>query len=325
MIISKTPMRVSFVGGGTDLPVFCNKERGAVISTAIKKYVYIVLHPSFDRKNLVAYSKIERTNHADGIMNTRVREAMKMTGITKGVEIHSIAEVPAGSGLGGSSSFTVGLLNALYAYQGKHVSNERLAKEACEIEIDILKEPIGRQDQYAAAYGGFNKIEFLKDEVKIKPIILKKKLRKKLEDSLLLFYLGGQRSASEILREQSKNVKSDDTILNMQIKMRDLADELEEHLAKENIDALGKLLNKNWQIKRQLASKISNEKIDEAYEKARNSGAIGGKLLGAGGTGFLLTHSKLDKLENVRRALSDFRETKIRFDWEGSKIIHMSD
>lgn len=195
MIISRTPLRVSFVGGGTDLPSFCEKERGSVVSTAIKKYVYVVVHSSFDKNILLSYSKIDIVNNVDDIQNTRIREAMKMTGVLSGVEIHSVAEVPAGTGLGSSSSFTVGILNALYAYNGKHVSAERLAREAVEIEIKILDENIGRQDQYAAAFGGLNKIDFINEEVRISPIVLGNKQKKKLESKLIMFYLGGAKGS----------------------------------------------------------------------------------------------------------------------------------
>jgi len=324
MIISRTPMRVSFVGGGTDIPGFCNRERGSVISTSIQKYVYIVVHPSFDKKNHIAYSKVEKTDHADLIENTRVREAMKMAGITKGVEIHSIAEVPSGTGLGGSSAFTVGLLNALYAYQGKHVSQERLAREACEIEINILKEPIGRQDQYATAFGGLNKIDFIKEEVRIKPIILRKDEKKQLQNNLMMFHLGGQRLASEILNKQNKNLENDN-IFNLHIQMRDLADEMETHLANANISFFGELLHKNWMLKKQLAIGISNSEVDKYYELAKNAGALGGKVLGAGGRGFLLFYVNPEKQNAVRNALSELEFIDFKFDDTGSKIIYVND
>jgi D-glycero-alpha-D-manno-heptose-7-phosphate kinase len=325
MIISRTPLRVSFVGGGTDLPGFCNKERGAVVSTAIKKYVYIVIHKSFDTKNILAYSKREIVDSVDQIQNTRIREAMKMTGITKGIEIHSLAEVPAGTGLGSSSSFTIGLLNALYAYQGKFVSAERLAKEATEIEINILKEPIGRQDQYAAAFGGLNKIEFLGDDVKIRPIICDKKTKQKLQNNLLLFYLGGEREAKSILSQQNKNITEDESIFKMHLNMRTLADEMERYLLNDDISKFGELLHKNWLLKQNLVKGISNERINNYYQKALNNGAIGGKLLGAGGTGFLLIYAEPEKQNAVRKALEDLREYALEFDTEGSKIIYLGD
>ena len=322
MIISKTPLRVSFVGGGTDLPSFCKKERGAVISASINKHIYIIIHPSFDRKNLIAYSKIEKTNNADEIANTRVKEAMKIAGIIKGVEVHSIAEVPAGTGMGSSSSFTVGLLNALYAYQEKNISAERLAKEAANIEINTLKEPIGRQDHYAAAFGGLNKIEFIGDEVKIKPLILKESTKKELENNLLLFYLGGERISSEILAEQNRNVENDKNYFNILLKMRDLADEMEKDLLSNDISRFGELLHENWLLKQQLSSGISNPYIDKYYNLALKAGAKGGKLLGAGAAGFLLVYAEPEKQNAVRKALEELREIELKFDPDGSKIIY---
>ncbi|MEM2956385.1 MAG: GHMP kinase [Candidatus Pacearchaeota archaeon] len=322
MIISRTPLRVSFVGGGTDLPSFCIKERGAVISTSIQKYVYIVVHPSFDRKNLIAYSKIEKTNNVDEITNARVKEAMKLTGITKGIEIHSIAEVPAGTGMGSSSSFTVGLLNALYAFQEKNVNAEKLAREAANLEINTLKEPIGKQDHYAVAFGGFNKIEFIGDEVKVKPLIFKKSVKKELEGNLLLFYLGGERTSSSILIEQNNNIKNDKKYFNILLNMRDLADEAENDLLNNDLNKFGELLHKNWILKKQLSNRVTNSEIDRYYDKALKAGAKGGKLLGAGGTGFLLIYAEPNKQNLVRKALEDLREIELKFDSDGSKIIY---
>jgi D-glycero-alpha-D-manno-heptose-7-phosphate kinase len=321
MIISRTPLRVSFVGGGTDLPCFCENERGAVVSTAIKKYIYIIVHNSFENNILLSYSKTEIVDHSDSIQNTRIREAMKMAGVSCGVEIHSIAEVPAGTGLGSSSSFTVGLLNALYAYRGMHVSAERLAKEAAKIEIEILKEKIGRQDQYAAAFGGLNKIEFINERVRISPISFKKEKKKELENKLMLFYLGDQRDAAKILETQGKNLEENPNISNAYIKMRDLADELEVNLYND-FDKFGEILNKNWMLKQGLSSGISNEKIVKYYNIATNAGAKGGKLLGAGGGGFLLFYVEADDQERVRNALIGLKELELEFDTEGSRIIH---
>lgn len=323
MIIIRTPLRVSFVGGGTDLPSFCNKERGAVVSICIKKYIYIVIHNSFSDKNIIAYSRREVTKDVEQIQNTRIKEAMKLTGITKGIELHSLAEVPSGTGLGSSSSFTVGLLNALYAHQNKITSAEKLAREASEIEIDILKEPIGRQDQYAAAFGGLNKIEFVKNEVKIKPIVCKPETKKKLQNNLILFYLGGKRDASNILTQQNKNLDNNHEIFQMHIQMRNLADEMEIALANNNLDKFGELLHKNWLLKKQLVRGMSNPEIDKYYNAALEAGAKGGKLLGAGGCGFLLIYAEPDQQNKVRSALYDLKEEKIEIDTEGSRIIYV--
>lgn len=282
------------------------------------------MHPSFFNKNIIVYKKREYVENIDDIENTRIREAMKMSGVVKDVEIHSLAEVPAGTGLGSSSSFTVGLLNALYAYQEKYSKKEKLAKEACKIEIDILKEPIGRQDQYAAAYGGLNKIEFEKENVKINPIICKKETKERLEKNLMLFYLGGERSASDILSKQNRNINNKD-IFEMNIKMRDLADEMELALSENNLEKFGELLHKNWILKKQLADEISNPRIDKYYNDAIKAGAKGGKLLGAGGTGFLLFYVEPEAQWKVRDALSGLKEEKVEIDYEGSKIIYMGE
>lgn len=321
MIISRTPLRVSFVGGGTDLPSFCEGDRGAVVSTAIKKYIYIIVHDSFEEHILLSYSKIETVNSSDEIQNTRIREAMKMTGVSHGIEIHSVAEVPAGTGLGSSSSFTVGLLNALYAYKGKHVSAERLAREASEIEIKILKENIGRQDQYAAAFGGLNKINFISEDVNISPISFCNKRKKELEDKLMLFYLGDQRNAVQILENQSKELKNNPEICNAYKRMRDLADELEVSLY-DSCDKFVEILKENWILKQALCSDISNEKVNKYYNIAISAGAKSGKLLGAGGSGFLLFYVEPTEQEAVRNALADLKELELEFDTEGSKIIY---
>lgn len=315
-------MRVSFFGGGTDLPNFCEKEEGKVVSTAIKKYIYIVAHKSFDDSILISYSKTEKTENYHTIQNTRVREAMKMTGITKGVEIHSIAEVPSGTGLGSSSSFTVGLLNALYAYQGKHVGAERLAKEACEIELKILQEPIGRQDQYAAAYGGFNSIKFLGEEVRINPLVFKKEIKNQLEKRLMSFYIGGQREASEILAHQNKEIKENESLFEQHRILKKVADRGERYLLENDLKNFGNLLDEGWKIKRGLAPNISNERIDDYYKLALDSGAIGGKILGAGGSGFLLLYAEPEFQESIRSKLGNLKEMNIEFDEEGSKIIY---
>jgi D-glycero-alpha-D-manno-heptose-7-phosphate kinase len=324
MIISRTPLRVSFVGGGTDLPNFCDKEKGAVISIAIKKYVYLIVHPSFFNKNIIVYKKREEIEDINKIDNQLIKEIMKFSNVFKNVEIHSLAEVPAGTGLGSSSSFTVGLLNALYAYQEKCLTKENLAKKACKIEIDILKEPIGRQDQYAATYGGLNKIEFEGENVIINPIICKNETKERLEKNLMLFYLGGARSSSRILSQQNHNINKKD-IFEMNIKMRDLAYEMETALSENDLEKFGELLNKNWMLKKQLAKGISNLEIDKYYDLAIGAGAKGGKLLGAGGTGFLLFYVEPEKQQSVREVLSGLKEEKIEIDYEGSKIIYMGD
>ena len=324
MIITRTPFRISFVGGGTDLPDFYRTEPGAVVSTAINKYVYIIANKRFtDAIRVSYYSKTEIVDSVDEIQHPLVREALKLAGITKGIEIASIADIHAGAGLGSSSSFTVGLLNALYAYQGALKSAEELAKQACHIEIDILGEPIGKQDQYIAAYGGFRYIQFNPDEtVFTEPIIWSNENREKLGQNLLLLYTGDVREASSILREQKEKTQQGEKMDCLK-KLRDMAFELKEQLNNNaSSKILGEFLHQGWVLKRQLASGVSNDKIDEYYEKALSAGASGGKLLGAGGGGFLLLYCPKERQRQVKSAL-DLRELDFSFEPEGSKIIYV--
>lgn len=319
MIITRTPFRVSFAGGGSDLKEFYSSNGyGAVVSTTINRYMYIIIHPYFHDKIRVKYSKTEDVNHIDEIQHPIVRECLKKIRIDKGIEIASVADIPAGTGLGSSSSFTVGLLNALYAYMGKVVPRERLAREACEIEIDILGEPIGKQDQYAASYGNLNYIRFNKDEtVDVSPILLRDDNKKKMESQLCFYYVGGKRRASDILTEQKNNIKNNGKYESLK-EMVKLADELRVLLDEEKIKDMGPLLHKGWLFKKQLAHGISNNGIDSMYDNFLHNGASGGKLLGAGGTGFLLmcsdNHNKLK--ETVSNKILPFE-----IDREGSKIL----
>lgn len=320
MIITRTPFRVSFMGGGSDLRDFYAKNGyGAVVSAAIKKYMYIIIHPYFQDKIRIKYSKTEDVETIDEIQHPIVRECLRKVQIESGIEIASFADVPSGTGLGSSSAFTVGLLNALYAYKGKVVSKEILAAQACEIEIDILKEPIGKQDQYAAACGNINYIKFNRDEtVDIRPIYLTDSAKTRVENNLSLYYIGGERKASDILSEQKKNMSNNDKFQNMQSVVM-LADELYEKLCSENTDDIGTLLHKGWILKKQLASGISNSGIDILYDKALKKGASGGKLLGAGGNGFLLLYSE------DQTALMNSMGCKVlpfKIDREGTKIIY---
>lgn len=319
MIITRTPFRVSFAGGGSDIKEFYSKNGyGAVVSAAIKKYMYIVIHPYFHDKIRLKYSKTEDVESIDEIQHPIVKECLRKVKIQKGVEIASFADVPAGTGLGSSSSFTVGLLNALYAYKGKILSKERLAAEACEIEIDILREPIGKQDQYAAAFGNINYIKFNKDEtVDVLPLLLAKSVCNKLEKSLNLYYIGGKRKSSDILNEQKKNISNEEKFQNLR-KMVLLADELRDALCMENIADIGKILHKGWLYKRELARNISNKDIDDIYNRAVKYGAIGGKLLGAGGAGFLLIFAKN---HNAFKKHLKYRTLPFSIDREGTKII----
>lgn len=322
MIITRTPFRISFVGGGTDLPDFFRVESGAVVSTAIDKYMYIVVNKRFDETIRLSYSKTEIVNDVEEIQHPIVREALKLVGITKRIEIVSIADIPAGTGLGSSSSFTVGLLNALHAYNGVLKSAEELASEACHIEIDILGEPIGKQDQYIAAYGGFRYFQFNPDETTFTEPVLHKN-REELTQNLMLLYTGEIRDASSILKEEKANIRQGDKIENLR-KLRDLAFELKTQLNNNtSLDVLGEFLHKGWILKRNLASRISNPMIDEYYEKALQAGALGGKLLGAGGGGFLLLYCSREKQPKVREVLSELTSVDFCLEPEGSKIIYV--
>jgi len=321
MIISRTPLRISFVGGGTDLGVFYRKNgSGAVLSTAIDKYVYVIIKERFDELIYVNWTKKEIVKRVEEIEHDLVREAMKIARIEKSVEITTLADIPSeGSGLGSSSSLTVGLLNAFYTFQGIQVSSEKLAQEACKVEIEILGKPIGKQDQYAAAYGGLSEIVFWNDErVEVKKLNLFNNKLRELGANLLLFYTGKTRSASKILSKQKQKVKSIFPILK---KMKAQVPKLKSCLERFEFDKLGEYLDQGWQLKKSLLKDISNSEIDEMYEKAKKAGALGGKLCGAGGGGFLLLYVPREKQNNVRRALRDYREMPFMLDRCGSRII----
>lgn len=323
MIISRTPLRMSFVGGGSDLPAFYRRYGGAVVSTAINQFVYITVNKKFDNQIRVSYSRTEEVRSVDKIRHPLVREALKVVGIQGGIEITSIADIPArGTGLGSSSAFTVGLLHALYAYTGRYASAEQLARDACEIEIDRCSEPIGRQDQYAAAYGGLNFLQFHPDDtVSVEPIICRPETLQVLQANLLIFYTGLTRRASGILRQQQQAVARQKTKQRILQRMVDLARQLRTELQRNNPDAFGQLLHENWMLKKTLAADISNPRIDAWYEKARRAGALGGKLLGAGWGGFLLFYARPDRHEAITQALAGLRRVEFRFEPRGSQII----
>lgn len=321
MIITRAPFRVSFCGGGSDLPSFYEKYGGCVLSTTIKKYMYLTIHNYFEKDKIVLkYSKTEIVDDFNKIEHRIFRQCLNDFNL-KGVELSSMADIPAGTGLGSSSTFTVALLHLLHTYKGEYVSKYKLAKDACAVEIEKLGEPIGKQDQFAAAFGGLKFYEFLPNGfVNVEPIIMAPESYKKLENNLLMFYLGGTHSASAILKEQSQNVKSVDKA-EVQKKMCDIARQLKVELQNNNVDAMGELLHENWILKRSLASGISNHLIDDTYEKAMNAGATGGKLLGAGGAGFMLFYVPEEKQEAVREALSHLREMEFEMDNSGASIV----
>lgn len=323
MIMVRAPFRVSFAGGGSDLRDFYSKNsKGAVLSTAIDKYMYIMIHNYFHNKVRIKYSRTEDVNEINQIQHPLIRECLKIAGVERGVEIASIADVPAGTGVGSSSTFTVCLLHALHTYKREYISKEHLAREACKVEIDILKEPIGKQDQYAASYGGLNHIQFNSDEtVFVEPTVCKQKVKEQLERNLMMFYVSHHRKASDILSEQKENM-SRNKEFEVVKKMVGLADEMRRCLSGGNLGNFGKLLHEGWLLKKKLASKISNSKLDDYYDKALKAGAVGGKLLGAGGGGFFLFYCEPGNQQKVRSALG-LRELKFKFDNEGSKIVYM--
>jgi D-glycero-alpha-D-manno-heptose-7-phosphate kinase len=327
MIISKTPLRMSFVGGGSDLPVFYRKYGGAVVSTAINKFVYVTVNQKFDDRIRLSYSKTEDAKSAEKIKHPLVREALQMLGIRGGIEITSIADIPGkGTGLGSSSSFTVGLLNALHAFANRYASAEKLAEESCAIEIERCREPIGKQDQYAAAFGGFNLIQFNSDEsVSVEPIICKRETLRQLQENTLVFYTGIMRSASAILKTQSATMASDKAKQKTMKRMVQLAHALKTELQKNNLSAFGEIIHENWELKRSLTSGVSSGAIDDWYERARKSGAVGGKLLGAGSGGFLMFYAPRERHEAIAGELNELRRVDFGFEPQGSKIIFVHD
>ncbi|TNE29432.1 MAG: GHMP kinase [Bacteroidetes bacterium] len=326
MIITKTPFRISFVGGGSDLEAFYSTHPGAVLSTSIDKYMYISSHKFFEPDKIrTKYSETETVDRVEDLKHNLLRTILQRRQISGGIEISSIADVPAGTGMGSSSSFTVGVLHNLSAYQNQYVSKETLAKEACEIEIDILKEPIGKQDQYAAAYGGLNVIEFKPNgHVSVEPLHLSKEADADLQSHLMMFYIGNQRSASSILAEQKENTSQEDKHKAL-VQMVSLVYDLRDALTSNNWDGMGEILHENWMLKQSLASGITNPMITELYDAARAAGATGGKLLGAGGGGFMLFYCTPDKQDKVRSALQNVRPFHFKFEREGSKLIHYGD
>lgn len=324
MIITKTPFRVSFCGGGSDMANFYEKYGGCVLSTSINKYCYISIHPYFnENKTLLKYSENELVDSPDQIRHRIFRQVLTDMGI-HGVEISSTADIPGGTGLGSSSTFTVGLLNSLNCYKGKFVSKDKLAKLACEVEIEKLGNPIGKQDQYGAALGGLNFIKFNQDgSVSHEPILMEGKTYKELQKNLLMFYTGTTRSANTILAEQTKNITSDDKARNL-LKMCGLAKDMKVALENNDISSFGKILDEGWQLKKELASGIANPAIDEAYEVAMKNGALGGKLLGAGGGGFLLFYCEEEKQEQLKKAIG-LKELDFSFERDGTSVIYIGD
>jgi D-glycero-alpha-D-manno-heptose-7-phosphate kinase len=322
VIISQTPLRMSFTGGGSDLPAFYRQFGGAVISTAIDKYVYVSINRKFDGGIRLAYSRTEEVGSLAEIDHELVKASFEMLGLEGGVEITTTADIPSrGTGLGSSSSFTVGLINVISAYQGQHITAAELGKHACEVEIDRCGAPIGKQDQYAAAFGGFNLIEFNPDDsVHVTPVVMSKGVREQLKRHIIVFYTGITRSAAEILKHQAKNSEHD---LNKQATLRRmvaLTYDLAPQLSAGNIDRIGEILHENWLLKKGLANGISNDLIDHWYQQAIGAGAIGGKLLGAGSGGFLMFLAPREHHEAIARAVG-LRRIDFQFEPLGSRIL----
>jgi D-glycero-alpha-D-manno-heptose-7-phosphate kinase len=322
MIISKTPFRISFAGGLSDIKEYYQKDYGAVCSTTIDKYIYITINKKFDDKIRISYSKTEIVKNIKEIKHPIVREALQLTKVDCGLEITSIGDIPSGTGLGSSSSFTVGLLNALYAFKGEYKCAETLARQACEIEINFLKEPIGKQDQYASSFGGLNYIRFNNDEtVFVNPIICKKITKEELNQNLLLFYIGGKRKARNILTESKKHMDNHRNHVDI---IRTLSEDVAKALRNNDLSRFGELLHQGWMHKKK-TGKVTNEKIDRYYQKAIESGATGGKILGAGAAGFLLLYCDKKNQQKVRNTLSDLKETPFNLEPQGSRIIYIDE
>lgn len=324
MIITKTPFRISFAGGGSDLADFYEQYGGCVLSTSINRYCYISIHPYFnERYTMLKYSENELVESLSEIKH-RIFNCVLNEANLHGVEITSTADIPGGTGLGSSSTFTVGLLNTVNCYRGKYMSKGALAEKACEVEIQKLGSPIGKQDQYAAAFGGLNFIRFHKDgTTSVAPIVMQPETYRKLQKNLVMFYTGDVRSANSILAEQKKNMSSEEKAKNLQ-QMCGLAEDMKQALEHDDLSSFGDLLNEGWKLKRTLASGISNPVIDEAYETAMSNGALGGKLLGAGGGGFLLFYCEPEKQEQLRVALK-MRPFPFKFEKDGTSVVYIGD
>jgi D-glycero-alpha-D-manno-heptose-7-phosphate kinase len=322
MIIVKTPLRISFVGGGSDMKAFYNRTPGKVVCTAIDKFVYAIVKERFDEMIYINYSRKETVARVDDIAHDLVREAMRITGVERGIEITTLADIPSsGSGLGSSSSITVALLHALHTYRHRLVTAEQLAQEACRIEIDILGKPIGRQDQYAAAYGGINRFTFAAgDETRRLAVNMDAAARRRFASSLLLYYTGITRSADVILTRQNQNLGAEEKFRGMQ-EMVSLVDPFTDAMAGPDLARCGELLGKNWELKQQMAAGISNPQIDDMYQCALDAGAYAGKVAGAGGGGFLLLLVPRENQNRVFEAMRDYRELPFMLETGGSKVI----
>jgi D-glycero-alpha-D-manno-heptose-7-phosphate kinase len=327
MIITRSPLRITLGGGGTDLPSYYREHSGFLISAAIDKYIYITLHHTFVQELIIKYSKMERVATIEEVQHPIIREALKLVGVEAPcLEITSMADIPAGSGLGSSGSFTVSLLKALHTLKNNLVHPEELAEQACHIEIDLLKEPVGKQDQYIAAYGGITCFRFLpNDKVEAWPVKIDKETLYNLEDNLLLFFTGYSRSASNVLRDQDEKSKSNDKeMINNLHFTKELGQASKEALEAGDLHEFARLMHEHWEHKRKRSTGMSNDRINQWYDLGRQNGALGGKLIGAGGGGFLMFYAE-DRIR-LRRAMHEagLQEIRFRFDFEGTKVVAQS-
>ncbi len=327
MIITRSPLRISLGGGGTDLPSYYRKHEGFVIAAAIDKYVYITLHKAFAQEIILKYSQMERVKAVKDIQHPIIREALQLVGLHNShLEMTSMSDIPAGTGLGSSGSFTCALLKALYAYNKTLIHPKELAEQACRIEIDLLKEPVGKQDQYISAYGGINCFTFNKNgAVEIKPLKISDETLYSLEDNLLLFFTGYSRSASSILKEQDDKSRQDDpAIIDNLHFVKDLGYKSQRALEASDLEKFAELMNVHWEHKKQRSKEMSNPQINQWYETALKNGALGGKLTGAGGGGFLMFYAS----DNVKLRHAMMREglgeVRFKFDFEGTKLVTQS-
>ena len=325
MILSRAPMRITLGGGGTDLKSYYSKYGGFVIAAAVDKYCSILASRRFYDSIRLSYMQVETVDNIDDIENTRFREALRFLSIEKGIELHSFADIPANTGLGSSSSFMVAVLNALHAYKREFVTQRQLAEEACHIEIDVLHEPIGKQDQYIAAFGAVTCLTFEKNgDVVVEPLRVSDETLDQLEGNLVFFFTGKERSASEILSGQDKKSRADDPEMIQNLHgIKEIGLETKKHLEKGNVDILGELFHTHWEIKKRRSQKMSDPFIDECYETARKHGALGGKLVGAGGGGFLMCYCHNSDKAGLSEAMkkTGLRPVRFHFDFEGAKIL----
>ena len=325
MILSRAPLRITLGGGGTDLKSYYSKYGGFLIAAGINRYITIMATKRFYDSIRLSYSQMEIRDSVDEIEHPLFREALRLTGINKNIELHSTADVPANSGLGSSSCFTVALLNALHTYNGSSLNKKDLAEAACRVEIDILGEPIGKQDQYMAAFGGINCLTFDKSgEVLVEPLRVSDETIEELESNLLFFFTGKERSSSEILKEQDEKSKKNDPAMEQNLhQIKDIGLKTREYLEKGQVDMLGELLHVHWETKKKRSNKMSDPFIDECYEEALKKGALGGKLMGAGGGGFFMFYCQNGQKPVVTEALHKMglRREKFHIDWDGARIM----